>query len=130
MTKGTILMVDDDPQSLRLLTVVLMADGYDILQAAGGRMALSILAEEPCLMMITDLQMPGMDGLELSSLVSRLNPWMPIVLLTGAVSPQLYRDAPLHGICRVVAKPFRVLDVLEVINAAVSDRIAAVGGLK
>ncbi|HSG48836.1 MAG TPA: response regulator, partial [Longimicrobiales bacterium] len=59
-----ILVIDDDPPVLRTLARVLEADGHRVRTAPGGREALAAFAEEPAELVVVDIHMPGMDGIE------------------------------------------------------------------
>ncbi len=66
---GTILVVDDNETNLRLINAVLKTRGYDLLQATSGEAALEMLAAERPALILMDVQMPGMDGLETTRLI-------------------------------------------------------------
>ena len=65
MTDGKILLVDDEPQILTLVSRFLERSGYDVQTAAGGRMALDRLRSTPFALVLSDLKMPNVDGLAL-----------------------------------------------------------------
>lgn len=66
MTPGRILVVDDHPANLRLATEVLAGAGYDVLKAADAEEALAIVEQTPIDLILMDISLPGMDGLELT----------------------------------------------------------------
>jgi two-component system, cell cycle response regulator DivK len=66
VTPGRILVVDDHPANLRLATEVLAGAGYDVLKAADAEEALAILEQTPIDLILMDISLPGMDGLELT----------------------------------------------------------------
>ncbi|QXE92282.1 response regulator [Geomonas subterranea] len=116
MKYRTALVVDDDVQYLRLLAAIFAGQGLTILTADNGNDALRILSEHSCELMITDLQMPEMDGFELSRLARMLAPDLDVVLCTGVASPRVVRQAAGLGISQVVAKPCRVQDILALLR--------------
>ena len=121
MKRRSIILVDDDAQYLGLLCSILADDGFEICKANSAEEALAILSTRRFVMMVTDFQMPGMDGLELSAAARRLDPSMEIALVTGAVTPEVVGRAALIGITAVLGKPVRMQDLLHVLrNAAVT----------
>ena len=79
-----ILVVDDDPTVREIISMLLMAAGYDIVVAEGGFAALAPLRNAPCDVMISDLDMPGMSGFELLSVVRRRFPEILTLAMRGA----------------------------------------------
>jgi two-component system response regulator GlrR len=73
-TKRRILIVDDDPALLRLLSLRLEKEGFQVLEASSGEQALAILAAQTPDLVITDMRMGGMDGLALFDAVNRTHP--------------------------------------------------------
>ena len=86
-SKYTILLVDDDPALLRLLSIRLTAADYDVMTADNGTQALAQLAVHYPHLVITDLQMDGMDGMALFDTIHRSHPTLPVIILTA--SPDL-----------------------------------------
>ena len=83
MTKGKILVVDDDPSLRRVLEVQLEQDGYEVAAAASVPQTLSLLQLRPFDLLITDLKMPGMSGLELLKQTRSQYPQTIVVMLTA-----------------------------------------------
>jgi CheY-like chemotaxis protein len=108
MVKRNILIVDDDEYYLRLMASTLGHDAIHVYYAMSGEEAVGILKECFISTMITDLNMPGMDGFELAMIAKELSPDIEIVLITGDISPDLSRLAAQAGISRVVTKPCEV----------------------
>ena len=69
MTRGRILVVDDRPSNLKLAAEVLVAAGYDVQRAADAEEAVDILQRTPIDLILMDISMPGMDGLELTRIL-------------------------------------------------------------
>lgn len=124
MEKRSIILVDDDAQYLGLLCSIMAEDGFDTCKANSAEEALAILSTRRFIMMVTDFQMPGMDGLELSAVAKRLDPSMEIALVTGAVTPEVLGRAAFIGVRTVLGKPVRMQDLLHVLRnaAAAHDR--------
>lgn len=113
---GGILIVDDDRDYLELVRCFLEHEGMKVLCAASGMDALLKMEECSFTLMITDLNMPGIDGLELARLARTIAPRMPIVMSTGDISPEIFHLAMEAGIATVLAKPFRPEEVLAMVR--------------
>jgi signal transduction histidine kinase len=86
---GTVLIADDDPSFRRVLTGLLTPMADRLLEAADGREALALLADNPADLVLADMRMPGLDG---GALLSRLPAAVPAIIITGVDVPR----APLH----------------------------------
>lgn len=118
MERRKILFVDDDAQYLRLVVSIVADNGFEICQATSAEEALAILSTRRFTVLVTDLQMPGMDGLELSARAKRLDPDLEIVLVTGAVSPEVLGRAGTIGVSTVLSKPCRVAEIKALVRGA------------
>lgn len=82
--ESTILLVDDDPDVLRVLNAVLTHEGYEVVTAASPMLALEFAAINAFSMLITDYQMPAMDGFALASLLTQKRRTLPVLLISGS----------------------------------------------
>ena len=80
---GDILLVDDDPDLLKLISLRLASAGYRVRTADSGEAALGALAVARPGVVITDLRMPGIDGLQLFEAIHREHPALPVIILTA-----------------------------------------------
>lgn len=112
----TILVVDDEPGVRYALSEVLSDRGHRVIAASSGAEALELL--DGVDVVVTDLAMPGMDGLELVSRIAARAPALPVVLVTAHGSEQMLRVASSHGVCRCVHKPFDIDELARVIEQA------------
>src|SRR5207249_979134 len=78
-----VLVVDDDPQVVRLLRVNLELEGYDVVSAADGNQALDAVASEDLDLVVCDVMMPGMDGVEVVRRLRADNVKLPVVMLSA-----------------------------------------------
>src|SRR5919205_688331 len=78
-----VLLVEDDEDNRELMTEVLETAGYDVLSAAGGAEGLKALAEQEVDVVVTDLGMPGMGGLEMARAAKKIAPRVPVIVVTG-----------------------------------------------
>ncbi|MHB8850317.1 MAG: response regulator, partial [Acidithiobacillus ferriphilus] len=79
----TILTIDDDPDFLRLLGLWLESEGYRVLASSDPAQGMQILHTDKPDLVITDLRMPGMDGMAVLEAVQALDPDLPVILLTA-----------------------------------------------
>jgi CheY-like chemotaxis protein len=93
MEKRDILFVDDDNRCLEIICCQIEQWGLKVNFATSGEEAIGILKKSSFSMMITDLNMPGMDGFELALLAKEFSPHMEIVMATGEASPDVFRLA-------------------------------------
>ena len=101
----TLLLTDDDPDTLRILAKYLDGEGYRILTASNGQEALGIIAKEPVHLLITDLIMPGMDGLALTQAVKAYNPAIVTLMVTAFASIDTAVKAMKAGASDYITKP-------------------------
>lgn len=103
-----ILVVDDSHLSRRLLTIILQQENHSIKQSENGQEALSILKDETFDLIITDISMPVMDGLELLEKVrsDKNNQYLPIIVLTASVQDRLSQRAKEKGATWFLTQPF------------------------
>jgi nitrogen-specific signal transduction histidine kinase/ActR/RegA family two-component response regulator len=107
--RGRILLVDDDDDVRRVATAMVAELGYEVVTAVAGEEALGLLAEGGFELMVTDIAMPGMNGVELGHRARRLVPDLPILFASG------YADVQTFGVELsdelVLRKPFRISEV-------------------
>ena len=120
-----ILIVDDDPNLLRLLSLRLKSEGYDVTEAASGEKALALLHAAPPALLITDLQMGGMDGMALFSAAQRDYPTLPVIILTAHGTIPHAVEATRRGVFGFLTKPFEARDLMREVERALE---AAGGG--
>ena len=104
-----ILLVEDDHPLRRALRISLEKSGYEVVEASGGREALAAFKRQPVDLVITDIIMPEMEGLETIHALRKLSPYLLIVAMSGGgrSTPEEYlRLAQQFGAVKVFAKPF------------------------
>ncbi len=123
-SRKTILAVDDDPHILEVLEVRLVSAGYDVVTASDGQEALDVLAKTPVRLVISDIRMPGMDGMRLLEEMERRGLRLPIIFLTAHGSIPGAVEAIKHGAVDYLTKPFDGQELL----ARVTEVFAKVAG--
>lgn len=106
MTSETILIVDDDPSMLSLCGDLLEEAGYGTRKASGSREALLELSQKPFHIVLSDIQMPGMDGVELLKEVRRTRPDTEVILMTAHAGMSTAIEAVRSGAYDYLTKPF------------------------
>lgn len=116
-----ILVADDAPDIRTLIETVLAGDGHDVVTAADGLEALHRYRDESFDVICSDLDMPGLNGVELTRAV-RADPAddVPILLVSGSGSPQDIKDAHEAGITAFLEKPFAISSLRSEVRALVS----------
>ena len=130
--KASLLLVDDDPDIVRLLTMTLRPEGYRLLSATDGNAALEIArAERPDLLLL-DWNMPGRNGLEVCrALRAESDPDLrnvPVVLLTAQVGAEDTAAGFAAGVTDYVTKPFKPTHIRSRVHAWLSRKRAGAEG--
>ncbi len=118
MSAASILLVDDEPDVLAFLQHLLEQKGYDVDAVAGGPAALARLADQPPALLITDLRMPNMDGIELLGRFREQHRDIPSIVLTAADDPASAVRAMRTGAADYLTKPIDVAALLASIERA------------
>jgi two-component system response regulator GlrR len=120
MSRGDILLVDDDPDLLKLISLRLTSAGYRVRTADSGETALATIAVERPATVITDLRMPGIDGLQLFDAIHRQHPALPVIVLTAHGTIPDAVSATQRGVFGFLTKPFDSQDLLQKVAAALA----------
>jgi len=117
-----VLVVDDDRASLELLEDILTGIGCKVLTTDSGASALDMIEAEGFDLIISDIRMPGVGGLDILKFARRNNPDSLVVLVTGFASIETAMEAIKGGVYDYITKPFTVDEVLVVVRNA-AERI-------
>eukprot|EP00873_Tetraselmis_striata_P013397 jgi/Tetstr1/433661/TSEL_000209.t1 len=110
-----ILLAEDDNDMRRFLAKALQKAGYDVVSFDNGKSAYERLREEPFSLLLTDIVMPEMDGIELARRATQLDPDLKVMFITGFAAVALNPDSQAPKDAKVLSKPFHLKDlVLEV----------------
>ena len=120
--EATILVVDDEPELSRALSKLLSRNGYHVLTAGNGEEGLVLLRKEEIHLVLSDLQMPGIDGLDLLAGVRERRPDTPVILMTAFGTIQSAVTAMRGGALDFVTKPFEADELLVSIERAFERR--------
>ncbi len=121
---GKILLVDDSPTVLRLTSFYLEEDGYESLLASSAEEALAILEQTEPDLVLSDIHMPGMDGIELCRRI-KLNPQtrnVPVVIITTSKEIARLKDALDSGASDYIVKPFQQEELLARVRSHIRTK--------
>jgi len=122
MNPAHILLVDDEAITLSNLTHVLKREGYEVIACKNGEAGLAALRQHDFDLVLTDLKMPGVDGMELLREVRSRFPEVPVIMITGHASLDSAIEAMKAGAYHYLAKPFRLAEAREVVRGALELR--------
>ena len=112
-----ILVVDDEEYILQVLKILLQAKGYDVITASDGSKAIGVVRSvEDVNLVISDVRMSPMDGIELLKLIHEERPGLPVIMLTAYGSPKSMLEAAGLGSFAYLSKPFSVEEVLDTVR--------------
>ena len=114
-----LLLVDDDPSLLRLMTLRLEGEGYQVISADCAETALTLLAKHPVDVVLSDLRMPGLDGMALFDEIAKRNPGLPVVLMTAHGSIPEAVAATQRGVFGFLTKPLNNVELRDILQKAV-----------
>ncbi len=122
---GKILVIDDDKSARLLLERVLSRAGHTVTLVDNGEQGLTLLSKDAYDLIITDKNLPGIDGLEVLRLAREQIPNLQAIVITGFPTPETKSSARDLGVFSYVTKPFGILDILGTCDSAIR---AARGG--
>ncbi|MBU1234018.1 MAG: sigma-54 dependent transcriptional regulator [Proteobacteria bacterium] len=115
-----ILVVDDERSMRDFLKILLVKEGYQVETAHNGSSALELIEKQDFSLVISDIRMDGMDGLELLYGIKERTPTLPVVMITAFASPNDAVSAMKNGAFDYISKPFNVEEIKSVICSATS----------
>ncbi len=124
MPLGRILVVDDEDSMCQYLSILLRKEGYTVRTANSGAQALKAIEEEPADLVMTDIQMPKMDGIQLLKGIKAMDPTTPVVIMTAYASEQSAIDAVNLGAFSYLQKHCKNDEIKIVVRNALALRQA------
>ena len=121
-TARRILLVDDESGILETLRILLRGDGYDVVAALSGREAVEMLPDASPDIVLTDIRMPGMTGLDVMSKAHEVDPETAVILMTAQASLQTAIQAVNEGAYYYLQKPFANEELLAICRRAAEAR--------
>lgn len=130
-----ILVIDDEPAILSVAELLLTREGHRVVVSREAREGLRTLEREPFDLVIVDIFMPEMDGLETINQVHRLRPALPVIVMSGyqfeaatAPRPDFLHMATQLGATSSLKKPFRPADLLAAVARCLAPRAGSATG--
>jgi len=111
-----VLVVDDEESIRDLCARVLSRAGYTVITAPSGEDAVALLTREAFALVISDIRMPGISGLEVLERAKATYPEIRVVLITGFGTPQMLTRAQQSGADRILTKPFNPMELLAAVR--------------
>ena len=119
---GHLLIVEDEPEMRDLLRKVLEKEGYRISVADDGREASGRIAREDFDLVVTDMLMPSVGGIELLQAIRRSHPSLPVIIVTAFGDWDSYSRALALGAAAFISKPLRMSELTTAVHAALAKR--------
>jgi len=121
-----ILVVDDDQRMTRTLADILTLHGYDVTEAWSGTEALEKVRAAAFDCVLTDVRMPGMNGVELHKSLMEACPGLPVVLMTAFAADDVLRQGMEQGVAGMVEKPLDINLLLDFFSSLIKNRTVAI----
>jgi len=121
----SILVVDDEKIIHESCDRILREEGYEVDSAMDGREALQMLKEKRYHLVLCDIKMPGMDGVQTLEQMKRQAPYITVVMFTGFASVETARSTMKLGACDYLPKPFNPAELLTAVHKALAGERAA-----
>jgi two-component system response regulator PilR (NtrC family) len=118
----TILVVDDEPNIIEVLEMVLQDEGMEVLKSSSGREALRLMREKKVDVVISDIRMPDFSGVELLREAKQLSPDTIFIMITAFASTETAIEALQHGAYDYITKPFRMEELRDIVYRALEKR--------
>ena len=123
MDQPSILVVDDELLIRDLLYDFFLDQGWDISVAEDGQKALRILEDKKIDLLLTDIKMPQMDGIDLTALVKKEYPDMPVIIMTGYPSVDSAVSALRQKVADYIIKPFNINQLYKTIKKELATAV-------
>jgi len=120
-TPAKVLLIEDDPALAGSLQRVLAAEGHHIILEQRGDAGLALACDDPFDVVITDLKLPGVNGLELARELHAAKPRLPIILMTAHGTTETAIEATKFGAYDYLLKPFEMSELIELVSQAINS---------
>lgn len=120
LTHQKVFFVDDEATIRTTIADTLKKLGYEVTCFANAETCLAEVEQTGCNLLISDVKMPGIDGIELLSRIKRIAPWIPVILITGYGNIQMAVYATKIGAADFIEKPFSRAAFVEKVKATLS----------
>ncbi|HZK87427.1 MAG TPA: response regulator [Syntrophomonas sp.] len=121
---GKILIVDDQKGVRRLLEELFKKEGWDVKVASDGQEAINKVEERLPDIILMDVKMPNMNGLEASQIILQLHGHIPIIMMTAYGEIEVVKKALDAGVKKCITKPFDIINLRDMVNNLIKEQIA------
>ena len=121
-----IMVVDDDKGMRVTLEAIIEDEGYDVVVAENGYQAIELAKETTFALIIMDINMPGINGVETHREIQKLNPSAVVVMMTGFSVEELLKEALKEGAYAVMYKPLAIEQIIEIIQTVLKTTLVLV----
>jgi two-component system, NtrC family, response regulator HydG len=128
--KKNILVVDDEMGIRQSLQKILEKEGFSVETASNGEEAFKVIRRGDVDLLITDIRMAGMDGVELLKVCKSVSPFTEVIMITGYASVDTAVDSMKQGAYDYITKPFKKADILRAVNKAIEKQILTMDNMK
>ena len=125
-----ILVVDDEIGIRQSLQKILEKEGFSVVTASNGEEAFKVIRQGEIDLLITDIRMAGMDGVELLKVSKSLSPFTEVIMITGFASVDTAVDSMKQGAYDYITKPFKKADILKSVHKAIEKQILTMDNIK
>ncbi|HNX92096.1 MAG TPA: response regulator [Syntrophomonas sp.] len=122
--KGKILIVDDQKGVRRLLEELFKKEGWDVKVASDGQEAINKVEEGLPDIILMDVKMPNMNGLEASQIILQAHGRIPIIMMTAYGEIEVVKKALEAGVRKCITKPFDIIILRDMVNNLINEQIA------
>lgn len=122
--KGKILIVDDQKGVRRLLEELFKKEGWDVKVASDGQEAIGMVEERLPDIILMDVKMPNMNGLEASQLILQAHSQVPIIMMTAYGEIEIVKKALEAGVKKCISKPFDIIVLRDMVNNLINEQTA------
>jgi DNA-binding NtrC family response regulator len=119
--KINLILVDDELEFLDAASTTLSRRGFEVSRAPNGRTAIDLIQNHEFDVMVLDVKMPGIDGVEVFHQVTRLAPHLPVIMLTGHGTVKQAFETSRDGVFEYLTKPFDIDKFAQVARRAVTE---------
>lgn len=119
-----ILVVDDEEGARELFNTILTDEGYEVTLAVDGQEALTCMQSDPYDLVVTDIKMPGMDGLQLLQEIRKAGSRADVIMVTAYGEVESYLKAMSLGAAEYINKPIRIKELKRIVHKVLTERKA------
>lgn len=116
--KGKLLVIDDELSMREVLSIMLAKENYEVLTAADGEEGIRLVREAQPRVVLVDIRLPGMDGLQVLSEIRKIDPQIPVIMVTAISDLKVAQEAEKKGAFGYIVKPFTIREIKSVLQEA------------